>query len=137
MSDSPRQEIKFTFGGRAFSVRPTFAVLSAIEASLAQPSRQLGVKVLRLEVSIMEMAAIMAGLLSEQPNPPDAKACGEIITEDGYDDLIAPVGDFLTRALKGNKHHEREAAREAAEAAARKDGEAAGSGSAGPQKTEG
>lgn len=108
--ESARQEIELEFGGVTYQVRPEFKTIIRVEATLNQPSRQLGLKCLNYEASVGEIAAIVFAVLQDQPNPPDKERIGDVIVEDGYDDLMIPLGTYLLRAVKGNKVHEKEAA---------------------------
>lgn len=117
MAESAKQEIEFAFGGKAFKVRPTFDVIISIEAATGQPAQALGVKILRTEASLTEIAAALFHVLRGQVGaPPTPNAVGETMMEDGYGDLMLPLGLFLTRALRGNREHMKEAAQGGAEA---------------------
>lgn len=135
---SPRQEIAIPFDGKVFKVRPTFEVLASIEGALNQPARSVGMKALasgmtsadrglQQEISLTEMAVAVYWMLHGQDGAPkDATAVGSALVENGFSDLLLPVGQFLTRAQKGNKLHEQEAIE--AERLAQEAGEIAGKG---------
>lgn len=117
MAESAKQEIEFSFGGKAYKVRPTFDVIISIEAAIGLPAQALGLKMLRTEASLTEIAAILFHVLKGQAGAPTTpNAVGEIMMEDGYGDLLLPLGLFLTRALRGNREHMKEAAQGAASA---------------------
>lgn len=139
MAEDPRQELEFVLGGKTFRARPSWEVLAAIEGSTNSPARTIGMKALASlqraadrvtpEISLTEMAATLAALLRGQPGAPEPNKIGEMLVEDGYSQLLLPVGLFLTRAYKGNKEHEKDAAETArrareAEEEARKNEEA-------------
>ena len=118
MAEHPRQEIELSFGGKTYRVRPTFEVVVGIEAELNQSSRVVGMKLLRAEASLAEITVILWNALKGKKGAPDTRQeVGEVIMEDGYRDLLVPLGNFLLRAQRGNKEHEKEAAE--AEAAAK------------------
>lgn len=131
MAENPRQEITLSLGGKDFAVRPTFEVIAGIEAALDQPARTVGMKALAsgmtlgerqargagAEISMSEMAVVLFHMVKGKKDAPaNPTEVGNILMEDGYGDLLLPVGQFLTRAQRGNKEHEKEAA--AAEGAA-------------------
>ncbi len=118
---SPRQEIAIPFDGKTFRVRPTFEVLASIEGALNQSARSVGMKALasgmtaadrglQPEISLTEMAVVVYWMLKDQDGAPkDASVVGSMLVDNGFSDLLLPVGQFLTRAQKGNKLHEQEA----------------------------
>lgn len=148
MPENPRQEIELSLGGQTYRVRPTFEVIAGIEADLNQPARAVGMKawwagltpaqraardnVGGPEISLTEMAVVVFWMVKGQTGAPASPvAMGALLMEDGYGELLLPVGQFLTRAQRGNKIHEKEAA-QAAEAAAR---EGASEGAANPPQS--
>src|SRR5438309_1883610 len=125
MPENPRQEIELSLGGQSFRVRPTFEVIAGIEADLNQPARAVGMKAWSAglsadqravrnagpEISLTEMAVAVFWMVKGQKGaPPSPVATGALLMEEGYGDLLLPVGQFLTRAQRGNKLHEQEAA---------------------------
>jgi hypothetical protein len=127
MAENPRQETELSFGGKTYSVRPTFQIITSIEAALNQPARFLGMKCFVVgkamgerygaeqEISMGELAVIVFWMLRDQfladkAMPQTPAAVGEIMMEDGYGQLLMPVGEILTRAQKGNREHAKEAA---------------------------
>jgi hypothetical protein len=141
MTENARQEIAVPFGGRTFRVRPTFEAIVSIEGALNQSARSVGMKALaagmtsadrglQAEISLTELAVSLYWMLRGQEGAPkDAAETGAQLIEEGYADLLLPVGQFLTRAQRGNKIHEQEAIE-----AARKTKEA-GAGDAGSGPT--
>ena len=110
MADTALQEITFSFAGKEWTVRPEFKKIVAIEGALEQPSRALGLKCLRSEASVGEVAVILFLMLQDEKDAPSRDKVGETIMEDGYDSLLSPIGQYLLRAIRGNKVHEKEAA---------------------------
>lgn len=136
MAENPRQEIELSLGGQTYAVRPAFEVIAGIEADLNQSARAVGMKAWSAglsaeqravrnagpEISLTEMAVVLFWMVKGQKGaPPSPIAMGAILMEEGYGDLLLPVGQFLTRAQRGNKIHEQEAAEAAAREAAGKD----------------
>jgi hypothetical protein len=124
--DSPLQETEIELGGKTYHVRPTFKVITSIEASLNQPVRTLGFKCWvyaqafndrgpnAVEISVTEMAAILFQMVREQEDAPkSAMEVGELLMEEGYGQHCMVVGDFLLRAQKGNREHQKDAERRA------------------------
>ena len=109
MAESALQEIELNFAGQVWRLRPEFQTLIAIEAALNQPSRTLGLKLLRYEAGVAEIAATVFLLLRDKKGAPTREEVGQAIMEDGYDDLMVPLGTYLTRAIRGSKEHEKEA----------------------------
>lgn len=126
MADSALQEIELPFGAVVYRIRPKWRKLIEVEATLQQPSRQLGLKFLRWEASVTETLAVLWVLLKDEKNPPDRETMGDTLIDQGYEDLMLPIGNFLTRAIRGNAIHEKEEAekaRRAAEVAAAEKGD--------------
>lgn len=121
MAENAKQEIELTLGGRAYSVRPTFEIITSIEAAVDASARELGMRSLAAsqpaerrggfkEISLTEMAVALFWMLKGQKGAPDSVAeIGKILMEDGYQHLWLPVGEFLIRAQRGNAEHGKEA----------------------------
>lgn len=109
MAESALQDIEFSFAGKDWVVRPEFKTIVSIEAALGQASRSLGLKLLRYEASVTEVAAVVFLVLRDKKGAPGRDEVGEIIMADGYEDLLAPLGNLLLRAIRGSKEHEKEA----------------------------
>lgn len=125
MTDTARQEVELTFGGKTFRVRPDFETVTNIEDTLGgQACRALGLKCwaatlsqatrtargLTSEITLKECAAIVYMMLRDKPGGPKSiQEVGETIMEYGMDDMLIPLSDFLIRAKIGHKEHEREA----------------------------
>lgn len=107
-------DIELQFAGQSWKLRPSFKKIISVEATLNQPSRQLGLKCLNYEASVSEIAALLYVILNDQAGAPDREKIGDVLMEDGYDQVMVPLGQFLCRAIRGNKIHEREAAAKAA-----------------------
>lgn len=118
MTESARQEIEIPFGGKTYRVRPTWQVLRDVEIATGQPCRKLGVKMVSLgvqgreEASLSEVVAVLSVIIGRESGK-SADEIGEMLVDDGYGDLMGPLGTFLVVALRGNKEHERHLAREA------------------------
>lgn len=147
MAEHPRQEIEIALGGETYRVRPSFEVIAGIESDTGQPARTLGMKAwvggmsieqraarnAGQEISLSEMAVVVFWMIKGQKGAPSsAVVVGALLMEEGYAELLLPVGQFLTRAQRGNKIHEQEAA-----AALEREKEAAANGSAGKDPTRG
>lgn len=148
MAENPRQEVEIQFNGRTYLARPTFQIITTIEAATNQPARNLGMKALIAgmplaqraaggyigvqEISMGEISLVLWLMLRDHfqadksgSAPQSAEGVGEFLMDDGYLDLCGPVGEFLTRAQRGNKEHVRQAeiaAKRAEEAAKRTNG---------------
>lgn len=109
MTESALQEIEFSFAGKSWRLRPEFKTLILIEATLGQAARPLGLKVINGEASITEIAGVLFCLLRDQKNGPSREEIGEAIMEEGYWDLNVPIGQYLLRAIRGSREHEKEA----------------------------
>lgn len=121
--ESARQEIELKLNGSTFRVRPNFETLANIELATDQSARALGMKALAAgipvsqrmpglqEIKLSEMALAIFHMVRGQKGAPESPAAvGELLMEDGYGELLNPVGLFLVRAQRGNKEHEKEAA---------------------------
>lgn len=128
MAADPRQEVEFSLNGKTFRARPTFQILTSIEAALNQPARALGIKALMAgvalndpnrapgiqEISLAEMAVVLFWMAKDQPDAPKSPSdMGDILMDEGYIQHCLSVGDFLMRANRGNKHHLKEVQRQA------------------------
>jgi len=120
--ESARQEVEIKLNGSTFSVRPTFEIIANIEAATDQPARMLGMRALLAgvkvaerppnasEIKMSELATAIFWMLRGKKGAPESpQAVGDILMEDGYLQLLDPVGMFLVRAQRGNKEHEKEA----------------------------
>lgn len=131
MAENPRQEIELPFDGKTFRVRPNFETITSVEVALGEPARVVGRKCLSAGMSAVERARMNAGpevgvsefaialywiLRSQKDAPATILDVGNVLVEDGYGNLLLPVGQFLVRAQRGNKEHEKEAAEEALKA---------------------
>jgi hypothetical protein len=105
MADDPRQETEIVLGGKTFRVRPSFTTIAAIEAASGSGCVPLGFRVGRADVTLSQLAIILAAMVLGQKGAPDADAIGELLMEDGMQPHLEPVSSFLLRALRGNKHH--------------------------------
>lgn len=134
MAETARQEIPLTFGGKPYRVRPTFQNIVNLEGALNQSARSVGMKAfasgtpsaergLQPEIALTELAVALFWILQGQEGAPKSvEAVGEILMEEGYTDLLLPVGQYLTRAQRGHKQHEKES--EEAERKVKEAGEA-------------
>lgn len=109
--ETVRQEIEITFDGKTYKVRPEFALIGQIEATLDQASQPLGMKFLQIKVSVLEVATVMQAILEHQGDKRTFEQVGQTLMDDGYEGLLLPIGQLLTRAMRGNKEHEKEAAK--------------------------
>lgn len=150
MADNSLQEVVFQFGGKTYRIRPTWKVLVRIESALGQSSRTLGMKCWATgipaserganpEISLAEISGVLAGMLADIKGAPPMDQIGEILVDEGYADLLLPLGSFLVRAQRGNIAHEQEilATRKAAEEAAAKAEEGAAQVESDPPKPPG
>lgn len=138
--------VKLNFGGLEYHLRPEFRIVAAIEAVTNQPCAILArkcyggylvdpVNLAGIEpASLSEIGAIIYTILRlyDSAKHPSQEEVGQELMENGYLHLREPLGDYLSRALRGHKAHEAHARAEAA----RREAEAAGGGGAvvDPQK---
>lgn len=113
MANAARQEIDIPFNGKVYTVRPTFETVAGIEGATGQASAALAKKFYANEPSEYPSLTITAQVVYQLLQPVDKNLTPEIVgtalMEDGCDELWVPLGDFLARALKGNKAHMRKA----------------------------
>lgn len=130
MSD-PFNQITIKLRERSFTVSCCFEVMARVELMTGSGANLLGRRMLEANgVKITEIAlAVSAILEGQEPRAPDYMTIGAILYEDGYQDLLSPLGMFLVRGLRGNKEHERDAI-EAAAARKKAEEEAAARGDA-------
>jgi hypothetical protein len=126
MANAARQEIDIIFDGKSYSVRPTFEVISAIEANTGQACAALAWKFLdddpRNYASLSETGTVLYWAL--RPSMGDkltpAKV-GEVLMNDGCGPFWKPLGLLCSRAIKGNTEHVNAAMKEIEEAGATAD----------------
>ena len=129
LKENAKQELEVTLGGKMFTVRPDFTVLTNIEAATNQSARILGMRCLTAalpvadrspalpEISVSELALIMFCMLKGKPDAPKTSVeVGNTLVEDGYGQHLQSVGLFLVRGFRGNKEHEKEATQASASA---------------------
>lgn len=132
-NDTGLQEVEIKIGTQAFTVRPTYKLLARIERVMDTPARELGARCYAgtmpynqrngiKELGLIDVVNICSAILADDPKAPAPEAMGEILmAKGGYLDLINPLGEILTRHIRGSEQYEadvRERAREAAEAKA-------------------
>lgn len=111
MTEGARQEVDFTLGGKTYEVRPTFALICAIERQLGESSVVIGRRVVFAQASVDDMAKVLGVIIrSADPKGPTNDQVGEMLMEEGLQNLIEPLGNFLTRSLRGNADYAKEAA---------------------------
>lgn len=106
---NPRGECELKVCGRTYTVRPTFQVVSAIEAATGKGAVALGASILGLECPLNDLAQAVYQAVKPLGGPSLAEV-GDDIMEHGYKEFMA-VGEMLFRTFRGN----REAMQEAAE----------------------
>ncbi len=129
-STNPLLEVEIPLGGTTYRVRPQYRILARIEFVTGDSVRELGLRCYAAalplqqrpqnvkEIKLAEVANILGLMLADIPAAPKAEQIGELLVEEGgFMDLLQPMGDFLTRSVRGNKEYERDM-RERAEAAA-------------------
>lgn len=119
MANAARQEVSITFDGKDYDVRPTFEVISNIEAVTGASCYALAEKCYAVDAtglpSLTTTAQIIFNLLKPFKGP-SAERVAEVLLEDGAVGLYVPLGDVLSRALRGNKDHMKRAEEAAAKA---------------------
>ena len=130
MANAARLEIDFPFGGKTYTLKPTFATIAGVEAATGMSCTALAEKFYAREPSqyapLTLTATVIYALLRPVADPQKdftPEYVGGVLLEDGCAPTWGPLGDFLSRALKGNKEHVRvaleDAKKEAGETAAR------------------
>lgn len=112
MTDSTLQEVVIPFGGKDYTVRPSFRLVSRIEAETGRSARALAVEMYKNDISVTAMATVLSAMLRDLKGPTVEEA-GDIITRDGYMELLPTVALFLFGFLKGHSRHMKQAAAEA------------------------
>lgn len=113
-------EIELQLDGKTYAVKPSFEIIASIEAATNQSARSVGLKALAAgmsaaergmqpEISLTELAVCVFWMIKDQGGPDNPGKVGSIIMDEGYADLLLPVGQFLTRAQRGHKVHQKEA----------------------------
>lgn len=113
--ETPRQELVFKFAGKDYRIRPTAQMIANVEAATDRPCYDLGIRMLSVRaISFTEMAAIMGPILLEGGTSMRPVDIMDVFMDEGYDDLLEPIGKCLQRALRGHSMHMQEAAGAAA-----------------------
>ena len=112
MANAARQETEITFGEKTYTVKPTFAVIAGIEDATGQACIALAKKCYASDSaglpSLTEFGRVVYHLLKPFGGP-DADEVGRTLMDYGCVSLYIPVGDILSRALRGNIDHIRQA----------------------------
>lgn len=151
MADHPLQEVEFPIAGKTWRARPVYSVLARVEYMMGAPCRELGARAYASalpmaqrngvkELGIAETVNVLCAIFSGVPNFPGPEALGDtFLDEGGYLDLMSPLGDFLVRAIRGNKEYEKDVRERAAEAErkAKDGGQAEGDAEANPPDQKG
>lgn len=127
--EGARGSVFLPVGERIYEITPSFKAIVGIERATGRGYRSIGRDVMSGEATLTEIALIVSLLVrSVDAKGPTPDEVGEIIMEYGAGSFTVPVGSFLSRAVIGNKEHQRQLDEEqaAAEARAAAAGEGAG-----------
>jgi len=115
-------EIELTLAGRTWTLRPTVALIRAVERATGGTIYRLGLRLAAGEVSFTEFnAAMHAALKATEPKQaPTPDEVGEGLVEAGYLAVAEPFGQICLGAFNGAKGWE-EMQRQEAPAAAEAD----------------
>lgn len=128
MANAARLEVDFPFGGRTYAIKPSFEVIGGIEAATGMACIALAKKCWATDPdeypSLTLMGQMVYALLRPFDKDITVERVGQVLLEDGCVDLYQPLGEFLSRTLRGHKDHMRQVEEEArkSEAAARQAG---------------
>lgn len=106
MANKSRGEVTITIGGKTLTARPTFQAIASIEGALGVGAFALGQKCVQGQMGVAEMATVLhhgIRAVHKRGEVPNVSDLGEMLMEEGMEDFIAPVGDFLLRAFSGTK----------------------------------
>lgn len=120
------QEVELVFGGATYRIRPTFKIISQIEAATGRACRSIARSLATKEtdVSIYELATILWVLLKDKVDktgPKNVDEIGDILMDEGSVNIRDPLGTFFIDAIRGTKAAILAAADEAAKEKALKE----------------
>lgn len=104
MANKTRGEVDFVLDGETFAVRPSFKVVSEIEAAIGGILPFLN-RIQRNDYRITEIIAIMQICLRGQPDAPKFKEVPDLVmsAEEGPISFIGPIAELLTNAITGGE----------------------------------
>lgn len=105
-------ETEITLGDRTYHVRPTLRIVRRLEQIDAPLSTAKAI--ISGQVGYTGMARILEAILRDQPSAPRREEIEEALFEQGLDDMVKPISDFLAQLWMGNRRAREEAERRAA-----------------------
>ena len=117
MANPHRGEVEVILAGKTHTLRPTFQALAEIENKTGMGLLDLGRNFAAGRFGGQDLTAVIwAGLRGHVgvANAPDYATVGDLVVDEGFTRLAAPVGAFLAALLGGVAQPVRE--REAADA---------------------
>lgn len=116
MANAARLEVDIPFGGKTYTVKPTFEAITSIESATGMACITLASQFYSVRPDVeyaplMRVAIVLHALLTatQKPPVPTLEEIGTTLMEDGMFDVLPKLGDFLSRALKGHKEHMKKA----------------------------
>jgi hypothetical protein len=102
MAEALRNEVSIELAGETRTLRATFGALRGIEKDLGINIVPLISKVTGVDVGVNEFATVIYhGLRGYDDTRLSLDAVGNAVMEVGLTALLAPVGDFLFKAMEG------------------------------------
>lgn len=133
INDTALQEVELHIGPQTFTVRPSYKILARIERVMDTPARELGARCYAgqmpysqrsgiKELGLTEVVMLCSAILADNPKAPTQDEMGEILmAKGGYLGLIEPLGQLLTRHIRGSEAYENDVRERAREAEANKE----------------
>lgn len=101
MANEQRGEVSITLQGKAYTLRPSFAAIAAIERRTGCGIMLLAQKFLSVSFGLSDAVTVMeeCAKAADTPLPADA---GEIIRQEGLEGLALPLMQLVTAAIRGD-----------------------------------
>jgi hypothetical protein len=99
-----RNEVKISLGGVDRTMRATFKAIYAIEKDLGKPWSHVGQMVIEGSYGVREIATIIHhGLRGYDDNRLSFDEVGEAVMQEGINNCVAPIVEFISIAFQGVK----------------------------------
>lgn len=112
MPNEARNEVSVTLMDTVYHTRPTFNAVARIEGALGEGVVSLGQKAFTQQLPVSSMAVILHHMAATDSGhkPPSIKDIGEFLVDEGIDDVVAPMAEFLLNSFRGTKRVRKAAA---------------------------
>ena len=109
MANRHRGEVEVMLGGARYTLRPTFEALCEIEDRTGLGLVELARRFWEGRFGARQLAVVLwAGIRAAGGDAPDYERIGQLVVEQGFQDLAGPVARFLAGVIGGEEDEEEE-----------------------------